>query len=82
MRDVDALNILAMTADADARATATLVEIVAAACIMKLATPTGAEPRNVTISPADLEEVTRDFIMAAEYAEDGTMSLSLIRAAE
>lgn len=77
MKTPEALNMLAMLADADARATAHLVEMIAAATVMKLAPPQGEDVATVTISQADLNSVMRDHRFFAEYDSDGTMTLRL-----
>ncbi len=74
---VEALNLLAMHADAEARSTAQLVEMIAAACLVKLAPPKGTEVASLTISQADLQTAMAEHTYAAEYDEHGTMTLHL-----
>ena len=74
---VEALNLLAMHADAEARSTAQLVEMVAAACVYKLKPPQGEEVVSLTISQADLQAAMAEHTYHAEYDEHGTMTLHL-----
>jgi hypothetical protein len=76
----EALNLLAMTADAEARATATLVEMVAAASLLKLNPPVSLiDVVDLTISQADMEELMRSHSFETSYEPDGTMTLRLRR---
>jgi hypothetical protein len=70
---------LALYADADQRATAALIEIVAATVLRKVAEPQGEEVVRVTLSPADLEETAADFYFSANYTDEGEMDLHLTR---
>lgn len=82
MKTPDALNMLAVMADAEARSTAQLIEMVAAAALVKLDPPSGAEVRELVISQADLEAATVDFFSEASYDEHGTMTLRITRLVE
>lgn len=76
---VEALNLLAMHADAEARSTAQLVEMMVAACLYKLAPPKEGEIASLTISQADLQAAMVEHTYAAEYDEIGTMTLHLTK---
>jgi hypothetical protein len=75
----DALNLLATMADAEARSTAQLIEMVAAAVLVKLAPPEGEAVAELVISQADLDSTMQDFFVEAEYDEHGVMTLRLTR---
>jgi hypothetical protein len=79
MKTPDALNMLAMMADAEARSTAQLVEMIAAAVLVKLAPPEGEAVAELVLTQADLNQAMQDFYSEAEYSEDGTMTLHLTR---
>lgn len=82
MKTPDALNMLAMMADAEARSTASLIEMVATAALVKLDPPSGTEVRELVISQADLEAATAEFFSEASYDEKGTMTLRITRLVE
>lgn len=73
------LNLLAIMADAEARSTAMLVELVAAVAISKLAPPEGEDVRTLEITQGDINEIAQAFHWQAEYDEHGTMKLHLTR---
>lgn len=69
---------MALYADADQRATAGLLEMVAAALLLKLNPPAREDDVvSVTLSPLDIEEVIRTHHFEARYTEDGTMTIFL-----
>lgn len=70
---------MALYAEADQRATATLIELVAATILRKVSEPVGEEVVRVTLSPADLEETVADFYFSTTYSDDGEMNLHLTR---
>lgn len=76
---VESLNLLAMMADAEARATANLIEMVAAASLMKLAPPEGEAIARLTISQDDLDLVLQGFRYDTAYDEHGAMNIFLTR---
>lgn len=80
MRDSDFTEIMATWADGEARSTATLVEMLTAAVIVKIAPPSVDEVTSITIGQADLSEVLKDFHYETRY-ENGTMTLFLTRLA-
>ena len=71
---------MATWADAEARSTATLVELVAAATLAKTRPPQGTEVTSVEINRLDLEAVARDFRFDTSYDAEGNMTLYLTRA--
>ena len=73
------LNLLAVMADAEARSTATLVELMAAASLAKLTPPEGDAVVTLEISQGDLSEIAQQFYWEAEYDDAGTMKLHLTR---
>lgn len=79
MKTPDALNLLAMHADAEARSTAQLVEMIAAAVLVKLAPPQGEVVAELVISQADLDTAMREHFYEAAYDEHGTMTLRMTR---
>jgi hypothetical protein len=79
VKDADVANILAVLGDAEARSTAMLVELVAAAALVKLNPPEGDAVVMLEIGQADLSEAGKDFFWRAEYDEHGTMRLYLTR---
>lgn len=79
MKTPDALNLLAVMADAEARSTAQLVEIIAAATLVKLAPPEGEAVAELVLSQADLDATMQGFFVEAQYDENGTMTLRLTR---
>jgi hypothetical protein len=81
MKQSDFMEVMATWADAEARSTATLIELVTAACMSKLAPPEGEAVSQFTISQADLEAVVRDFHFETQYDEHGTMTMFLTRIA-
>ena len=71
MKTADFNAAMAMYADADRRATAGLIEMIAAAALLKLHPPArGDDVVTVTISPADIEEMIRTHHFEAEYRGD------------
>ena len=78
---IEALNLLAMHADAEARSTAMLVEMIAAACLLKLNPPQGEGVVSVTISQVDMDAALQEHKYHTEYDEHGTMTLHLTRIA-
>lgn len=79
MKPAESLNLLAMMADAEARATANLIEMVAAASLMKLAPPEGEAIARLTITQADLDLVLQGFRYDTAYDEHGAMNIFLTR---
>lgn len=76
--DAGAMNLLAVMADAEARHTASLIEMVAAAVLLKTHPPArGDDVVSVTISKADIDEAIRQFHFEARYDEHGAMTLYL-----
>jgi hypothetical protein len=75
----DALNLLAMHADAEARSTAQLIEMIAAACLVKLAPPEGTAVAELVISQADLDAAMREHFYEASYDQHGAMTLRITR---
>jgi hypothetical protein len=73
------MEVMATWADAEARSTATLVELVAAAVLSKTNPPEGTEVTSVEISKLDLEAVARDFRFDTTYDAEGNMRLFLTR---
>lgn len=73
------LNMLAMMADAEARSTAQLIEMVAAAALAKLAPPQGTAVAELVISQADLDVAMREHFFEATYDDNGTMTLRMTR---
>lgn len=72
MKDSDVSNMLAVLADADARSTATLVEVIAATTLVKVAPPAPNGVAEVRISEGDIEDAMTGFFYSARY-EDGVM---------
>jgi hypothetical protein len=79
VKQADTLNLLAMMADSEARSTATLIELVAAAALAKLNPPTGDEATVLTISQEDFSSIAGEFTVETHYDENGTMTLRLSR---
>lgn len=79
MKTPDALNMLAMMADAEARSTAQLVEMIAATVLAKLAPPEGTTVAELTITQADIDSAMTDFFSEASYNEQGEMCLRMTR---
>ena len=73
---IEAANMLAMWADAEALSTANLIEMVAAACLMKLTPPTGEQVVSFELTQEDFDSVVRDYHFETEY-QDGTMKTLL-----
>jgi hypothetical protein len=82
VKDHEVSNMLAVLADAEQRSTATLVELVAATALFKLAPPEGDEVVMVEISQGDMAEAAKEFFWRTEYDENGTMRLYLTRKLE
>lgn len=62
---------MAMYANADQRATAGLIEMLAAAILLKLSPPArGDDVVSVTISPQDLDETIRTHHFEVQYVGD------------
>lgn len=72
-RDIDAMNILAMTADAEARATAQLVEMMAVSIAVKLGVS------ELELSQADVNAAMSEHKYSAGYDEHGTMTLRITK---
>lgn len=70
---------LTLYAEADQRATAALIELVAATVLRKVSEPVGEEVVRVTFTPADLDETVADFYFSASYDEEGALDLHLTR---
>ncbi|HLP67788.1 MAG TPA: hypothetical protein VK181_09740 [Rhizobium sp.] len=70
---------MALYAEADQRATASLIELVVATVLRKTAEPLDGETSHVSLSPADLEETAHDFLVDTSYTDEGEMSLHLTR---
>lgn len=72
------LNLVAMTADAEQRATATLIEMIAATALLKLNPPVNAvDTVTLEISQADLSEMMESHRYVTSYDDAGTMTISL-----
>jgi hypothetical protein len=74
MKDSDVSHMLAVLADADARSTATLVEVIAATTLVKVAPPEPNGVREVEISEGDIQDAMTGFFYSAKY-EDGVMKI-------
>lgn len=79
MKSEDFMHVMATWADAEARSTATLVELLTAACMSKLAPPEGEDVSKLTISQGDIEAVVQDFSFDTAYDESGNMTIFLTR---
>lgn len=79
MKDHEVSNILAVLADSEQRHTAMLVEVVAAATLLKVTPPEGDEVVSVEITQGDILDAARGFYWRADYDEHGTMTLRLSR---
>lgn len=78
MKDDEFCNFVAMAADAEQRATAMLIEMVAAAALMKLHPPArGDDVVTLEITQADMDAVVRDFAYHATYDAEQTMTITL-----
>lgn len=82
MKDTEVANMLAMMGDAEARSTAALIEVIAAAVLVKLAPPSGNAVAELVIGQGDLSEVGTNFFWRTEYDEHGTMRLYVTRSIE
>ena len=69
---------LAVLADSEARSTATLVEVMAATALFKLAPPEGEDVATIEISEGDINEAMTSFFYEASYA-DGVMTVRVSR---
>jgi hypothetical protein len=69
---------LAVLADSEARSTATLIEVIAATALFKLAPPADDEVATVEISDADIAEAMIGFFYEATY-KDGVMTVRVSR---
>lgn len=78
MKDHEVANMMAVLADAEARSTALLVEVIAATALFKAAPPEGDAVAELEITQADLENAAKDFYWRVEY-DDGTMRLRISR---
>jgi hypothetical protein len=78
MKDADAMNLLAVLADSEARSTATLVEVIAATTLFKLQPPAADDVATVEISEADIAEAMAGFSYDATY-KDGVMTVRVSR---
>ena len=76
MKSGEFMHVMATWADAEARSTAQLIEILAAAALMKLNRPTGKEIVELTLGEADLTAVLTDYHYETRYA-DGQMTILL-----
>lgn len=79
MKPADALNMLAMMADAEARSTAQLIEMIAVAVAVKLDPPGGTQVREITVTQGDIDEAMREHVYEASYDEHGAMTLRITR---
>lgn len=76
-KETEHLNMLAVLADAEARSTAMLVEVIAAAALFKLNPPEGDAVVELEIKQSDITEAAKDYFWMASYDEHGTMRLRL-----
>ena len=74
MKDGEVANMLAVLADADARSTATLVEVIAATALVKIAPPGPNGVAEVKISEGDIEDAMTGFFYSSRY-EGGVMTI-------
>lgn len=78
MKDAEFNNVMAMMADAESRRDALVIEMVAAAVLLKTKPPCeGEDPPTVTITPDDLSAIVRDFDMISHYDTGGAMTITL-----
>jgi hypothetical protein len=82
MKDNEHLNMLAVLADAEARSTAMLVEVIAAAALFRLNPPEGDAVVELEIKQSDVLDAAKDYFWQADYDEHGTMHLRLSRKLE
>lgn len=82
MKDQEVSNILACMADADARSTAMLVEVLAATALVKLNPPEGDAVVELEIKQGDLAAIGSEFVWFCDYDEHGTMKMRLSRKIE
>lgn len=68
---------LALIAEADRRATATMIEHIAAAALFKLAPPEEGAVATLTISISEISDLLLSHHFEAEYDDEGTMTLFL-----
>lgn len=73
------MNLLGMMADAEARSTAQLVEMIAAAVTVNFRPPQGEEVVTLKLSQALLNETMQEHFYKAEYDDAGTMTLYITR---
>jgi hypothetical protein len=69
-------------ADADARSTAMLVEVLAATALVKLNPPEGDAVVELEIKQSDLAAIGSEFVWLCDYDEHGTMKMRLSRKLE
>jgi hypothetical protein len=77
VKDSEHLNMLAVLADAEARSTAMLVEVIAAAALYKLNPPEGDAVVELEITQGDIMDAAKDYYWQASYDEHGTLKLRL-----
>jgi hypothetical protein len=82
MKDGEVANMMACLADAETRSTAMLIEVVAAAALVKLNPPEGDAVVELEITQGDMAQVGQEFLWLASYDEHGTMKLQLSRKVE
>lgn len=78
MRAQEFMEVMATWADAEARSTAELTELLVAACLKKLAPPEGEAVASITLTDADLNDLQHNFYFDTRY-ENGEMKLFLTR---
>ena len=81
MKPEDYRDALALIAEADQRSTATLIEHIVAAVLLKTKPPQGKEVSAVTFTPADIDDLFTTHHFEAEYDGEGGMTLFLTRLA-
>jgi hypothetical protein len=77
VKDGEVSNLLAVLADSEARSTAMLVEVVAAAALFKLNPPEGDAVVELEITQGDIMDAAKDYFWLATYDEHGTLKLRL-----
>ncbi len=68
---------LALIAESDRRATATMIEHVVAATLLKLAPPDQGAVATISISPSDVEALYETHFFETQYDEVGGLTLFL-----